>query len=389
MELQVYKSQLSEVGNNDKLIEDVQKKSSRLESLDALRGFDMLCIVGGDRLAHVAAETFDNSLLNTISEHMHHVQWEGFRFYDLIFPLFLFIAGVAIPFSLKAQQKRGKSNKQIFFYATVRLVLLVLLGIVYNEGLNFSGMEHTRFASVLGLIGIGYYFAFLIVMNFSVRVQSIACAAIIIGYWVLMNWYPVPEHGSGKLTADGSFTTYIDRLWLPGKLHYGKYDPEGIMQSVSSISVALIGAITGSWLLNQSFSKWSKLIGIFVAGLVLICVGSIWGNFYPIIKRLWTGSYVILASGWSLVLLSAFYLAIDCIGLKKWAFFFKVIGLNSITIYLGAKIIDFGYTSNFLFGGMIKMSPDQYHRFGGVIGLLIVEWFFLYYLYKNKIFLKI
>ncbi len=383
----------SNVGNiesdHQNLGNRAKETTARLESLDALRGFDMLWIIGGAKLIRCAAECFNFSWLNALSEQLEHVEWEGFHAYDLIFPLFLFIAGVAIPLSIRAQQKKGHSNMRIICRATIRMVLLVSLGIVYNGGLAFNGIENTRFASVLGLIGIGYYFAFLIVMHFKIKVQIIACAAIILGYWALLMWYPVPEYGCGLLTAQESLASFIDQSFLPGRLHGGNYDPEGIMQAISSISMALLGAISSYWLTCQNRCKWKNSAGLFVAGILLICIGLGWGNFYPIIKKLWTGSFILLAAGWSMTILSAFFYIIDCVGIKKWAFIFKVIGMNSITIYLGIKIINFEYTNNFIFGGIINFIPGQYQQLGLFISLIVLEWLFLYLLYKKKIFLKI
>ncbi len=369
--------------------EQVVPKSIRLQSLDALRGFDMLWIIGGDQLVRHAAKCFNKPWLNSVAGQMHHVSWEGFRFYDLIFPMFLFIVGVAIPFSLASQQRREISRKRIYFRVSRRMVMLVLLGVIYNGGLAFAGVEKTRFASVLGLIGIGYFFACLIVMHFKTRGQLIFCVAILLAYWAALSWFPVPEFGAGQLTAEGSFASWVDQKLMPGRLHGGTFDPEGILQSLSGVSLALLGAMAGQWLSRQDRSKWFKALGLFVAGVVLVVVGLIWGQFYPVVKKLWTGSFILLAAGWSSLLLSVFYLVIDCIGLKKWAIVFTVIGMNPITIYLAARVIHFGHTSNFLFGGLINLAAEPYRPMLYSVGVLLLEWLLLFFLYRKKVFLKI
>ena len=364
-------------------------KSARLQSLDALRGFDMFWIIGGDSLVRHIAECVDRPWLNGLSDQMSHVAWEGFRFMDLVFPLFLFIAGTAIPFSLASYQKRGLTRKQIYFRISRRLVILVVLGVIYNGGLAFAGMEKTRFASVLGLIGIGYFFAFLIVMHFQKRGQLIFCGGILLAYWAALSWIPVPEFGAGQLTGEGSLASYIDRLFMPGRLYGGQYDPEGILQSLSGISLALIGAMAGQWLARQDRQKWTKALGLLIAGVVLVAAGLIWGQFYPVIKKLWTGSFILLAAGWSLLLLSVFYCVIDCIGLKKWAIVFTVIGMNPITIYLADRLIDFKHMNDFLFGGLINLAAEPYRLILYCVGLLLLKWLMLYFLYRKKVFLKI
>lgn len=363
---------------------------ARLMSLDALRGFDMLWIIGGEELVRHAANSFNHPWLDRCSAQMQHVPWQGFHFYDLIFPLFLLIAGVTIPFSLASHRKRAIPNRRIYLYAARRLILLVLLGVVYNGGLALQGMEKTRFGSVLGLIGIACFFAFLIVMHFKVRGQLVFCAAILLGYWAALEWVPVPQFGAGQLTGEGSFTSWINRLLMPGQLYRGgPNDPEGIVQSLSAVSLALIGALAGQWLSRQDRTKWAKLLGLLIAGTALLAIGSLWGRYYPVIKKLWTGSFVVVASGWSMLLLSLFYLVIDCIGFKKWTILLTVIGMNSITIYMAAKVIDFGHTGSFLFGGLINLAAEPYRPLLSTAGVLLLEWLLLYGLYRKKVFLKI
>jgi predicted acyltransferase len=363
---------------------------ARLMSLDALRGFDMFWIIGGEGLVRHAAGSFKHPWLDQCSAQMQHVSWQGFHFYDLIFPLFLFIAGVTIPFSLASQQKRALPNWRIYLHAARRLIILVFLGVVYNGGLALQGMDKTRFGSVLGLIGIGCFFAFLIVMHFKIRGQLVFCAVILLGYWAALEWVPVPQFGAGQLTPEGSFTSWINRLLMPGQLYRGgPKDPEGIVQALSAVSLALIGALAGQWLSRQDLRKWGKLLGLLIAGTAMLAIGSLWGQYYPVIKKLWTGSFIMVASGWSMLLLSLFYLVIDCIGLKKWTILLTVIGMNSITIYMAAKVIDFGHTASFLFGGLIKLAAEPYRPLLFSTGVLLLEWFLLYALYRKKVFLKI
>lgn len=362
--------------------------NKRLLSLDALRGFDMLWIVGAGSLICKAAKCFDWPWLTWLASQMHHPKWEGFAFYDLIFPMFLFIAGVTIALSLPGKLADGTARWKIYLRITRRLVALVALGIVYNGGLQLAGLENTRIASVLGLIGIGYFFASLIVLNVGIKGQIAWFFGILIGYWAALKCIPVPGIGAGVLTPEGSLATYIDQLLLPGKV-LRQYDPEGILPCISGISMALAGAITGYWLKREDKTGNIKALGLLVAAVVCLVVGKVWGIYYPIIKNMWSGSFVVYAAGWSLLFLSIFYFIIDVLGFKKWAFFYIVVGMNSITIYLAYRMIKFGFTSEFLFGGIANMLEEPFRPVILVIGSLFLEWMLLYFLYRKKVFLRV
>ena len=363
-------------------------KPGRIASLDALRGFDMLWIVGLGHWVVELSKCCHWPPLQWLAGQMHHPAWEGFRFYDLIFPLFLFIAGITIALSLPAQLAAGTPRWKLYVRITRRLIALVVLGVVYNGGLQMAGLENTRIASVLGLIGIGYFFAALIVLNFGIRGQIVWFVGILLGYWAALEWIPVPGFGAGVLTPEGSLATYIDQLLLPGRI-LRQYDPEGIMPCLSGISMALAGAMTGHWLKREDKSKQMKALGLFVAGIGCLIVGKIWGIYLPIVKNMWTGSFVIYAAGWSLLLLSVFYTIIDVLGFKKWAFAYVVVGMNSITIYLACRMINFGFTSRFLFGGIAKFVDEPFGPVLLAVGVLLLEWLFLYFLYRKKTFLRV
>jgi predicted acyltransferase len=364
-------------------------KKPRLLSLDALRGFDMLMIIGFAEFMRTMADASQCTWLKLAAGQLEHVQWQGFHCYDLIFPLFLFIVGVAIPFSLYSKSQQDISRKQVFFRVFRRMILLVLLGILYNGALKFSGFHDTRFASVLGHIGIGYFFASLIVLNFSFRNQVLWFLGILLGYWALLMLVPVPGFGAGVLTPEGCLPAYIDRLLLPSRLHGGIYDPEGIMSAISGISTALAGAFAGQLLRKENITQIKKAGGLFIAGITFILIALVWSKFLPFIKNIWSGSFVMLTAGMSSLLLGTFYFIIDVLEWKKWAFVFTVIGMNSITIYIGSKLIDFKYTADFIFGGTIKSLPELYQKPFLYLAILILEWLLLYALYRKKIFLRL
>jgi len=378
-------------------------KLPRLLSLDALRGFDMFWIMSGEGIVHALAKATQWPLLLWMSGQLHHTAWNGITFYDMIFPLFLFIAGVSMPYSMHNKMLKANVNdaaalpgvekRKIYLSMLRRTIILLFLGMVVNGLFKFNGYENTRFASVLGRIGLAWFFAGIIYLNFNIRGQLLWFAGLLLGYWAAMMFIPVPGFGAGVLTMDGSLESYVDRLLLPGRLHDKIHDPEGVLSTIPAIGTALLGVFTGQFLKLESL-KWpmyKKGIALFVAGLVLIVLGSIWNLSFPINKRLWTSSFVLFVGGWSLIFLSVFYLIIDAAGYRKWAFPFIIIGVNSILIYLAAEagIIDFAYTAKFLFGGLIQYTSENWRLVWTAVSITVTQLILLYFLYRNKIFLKI
>ena len=368
-----------------------EKKTTRLVSLDALRGFDMFWIMGGENIVHALAQLTQWTLFIWLGTQMEHVEWNGFRFYDNIFPLFLFIAGVTMPFSLTRRMERGDSKGKLYQHIIIRGLLLVILGFIYNGLLRFD-FDNQRYASVLGRIGLAWMFAAIIFINTKTRGQIIWFAAILLGYWAIMMLVPVPGYGAGVLTKEGSLVGYIDRLFLPGRLYLTVHDPEGILAIIPAIGTALMGVLTGKFLTlrKEGLEPIKKGFYILLAGAISIGIGWLWHLTFPVNKNLWTSSFVLVAGGWSLVYLSIFYIIIDVWKFQKWAFFFIVIGLNPITIYLcQAGMINFESTTRFFFGGFLNTMPELWQHFIGATLYVGVSWLLLYFLYKKKIFLKV
>jgi len=367
-------------------------KKDRLLSLDALRGFDMLWIAGGEYLIITLAALTGWPFLQWAATQMEHVEWQGFHFYDMIFPLFLFIAGVSMPFSIVKRQQRGESMQKIYLHLLKRLFILILLGLIYNGLLRFD-FEKQRYASVLARIGIAWFFAAVIVLNTTIRGQIYWFAGILLTYWAMMKLIPVPGFGPGVLTPEGNLAAYIDQKFLPGRLCCYIYgDNEGILSTFPAIATALMGAITGYFLKMQDtrLNGLKKALIILAAGILSLIVAKIWSYSFPVIKNLWSSSFVLTAGGWSLILLSVFYLIIDVWGYKKWTFPFVVIGLNSITIYmLNSGIIDFGEMGKYFFRGVASMFSEAGQAVILSIGAILCMWTVLYILYRNKIFLKV
>lgn len=363
-------------------------RHERLQSLDVLRGFDMFWIIGGGSLIVALAASTKWNWLEVIAAQMEHVPWEGFHFEDLIFPLFMFISGVAIPYAISYKIEHGIRRKKILNKVIQRGITMVLLGIVYNGALK-NGFSNMRVASVLGQIGLAYLFAATIILytrSFQTRIAWLI--GILSGIAILQLFVPVPGYGAGLLDKEGGMNAWIDQMFLPGRLYGKTFDPEGLLCIISAITVTLMGALAGLILRDGTPASAKKAGKLALWGVILTAVALLLSPFYPIIKAAWTVPFNLLTAGISLLLLSLFYYTIDVKGSGSesgFSFFFKVIGMNSITIYMAHEFIDFGYTSKFFLGWIAA-------PLGGwiiIIGVIILEWLLLYYLFKKKIFLRV
>ncbi len=361
--------------------------AERLSSLDALRGFDMFWITGGGTLIAALATWSGAGWMQVLNDQFHHAEWAGFNFEDLIFPLFMFISGVAIPFSLLAKQEKGVAKTMLAKKAVKRGLILVLLGMIYN-GVFQNGFENPRFPSVLGQIGLAYMFAALIVTytkSFKTRLYWLG--GILVGYSLIQLLVPVPGVGAGVLTPEGCINGYIDRLLIPGHLHGALYDPEGILCIVSATAITLMGSVAGHILRNVRKNDNQKVIRLLIIGGSSIILALLLSSFYPIIKKCWTSTFNLLAGGIGFILMAAFYWIIDAKGWKKWAFFFRIIGMNSIFVYLLWGFIDVGKVCSRFFGWTVLFGSIEpvIHT---ALRITLV-WMLYYYMYKKNIFLRV
>ena len=348
----------------------------------------MFMLVGFAGLIRKVGEVVDVPWYNAIEMNMHHVKWTGFSFYDLIFPLFMFVSGIAIPYSIISNKEKGILNSQLAKKAAKRMAALIALGIVYN-GATKNGFADARYASVLGQIGIAYFFAalaFIYSKNFKTVLYWLGGLMAVVT--ILQMWVPVPGHGAGTFAKATSINAWIDSMLTPGRLHDGVFDPEGFLCIISSISITMMGACTGHVVRNVNISREKKSLFIAVSGLSAILIALALSPVYPIIKKMWTMPFNLLASGISAMLFAAFYYVIDVKGYRRWTFFFRVVGMNAITIYLVCKFVSFGSISGDLLG-WIAMYSGEYRGVVKETGVLALRWGLLYFLYKNKIFLRV
>ncbi|CAM3903683.1 acyltransferase family protein [Aquirufa aurantiipilula] len=363
--------------------------SQRLHSLDALRGFDMFWIMGADELIHKIAEHTQSPFWQGLAHQFKHVKWDGFRIYDLIFPLFIFLAGVSTPFSIGRSLEQGKSKSEVLKKVLQRGFTLVILGIIYNEGLEIKPIAEIRFSSVLGRIGIAYMLANIIYLYTKEKAQIIWFGALLIGYWLILKFTSAPGFPMGDLTEQGNFASYVDRSILPGRLSRGIHDTVGFFNNIPAISTALAGIITGIFLKNDKFQAIEKVKWMIYTGVISPVLAQIWNLDFPINKNMWSSSFVLQTTGLSLLLLALFYYIIDVKGYQKWAFFFQVIGMNSILIYLSGHFIDWDYTNNALLNWLFHICGESYSVIISVICVILIKWVFLRFLYEKKVFLRV
>lgn len=401
------------------------ESSTRLMSVDALRGFDMFWIIGADALVRALDKMSGNAVTRFLASQLGHKEWAGFAFYDLIFPLFVFIAGVSLVFSLSKETalhgKAGAAKRVIR-----RGLLLVVIGIFYSGGLS-NEWPNIRLLGVLQRIGLAYMGAGLLFIFLKPKALVAACAAILIGYWAAMTFVPIRDiqlarapldqlataAGTtnsiafaraefakttsvtrGKFEPGYNLSNHLDFQLLPGRLYDTYYDPEGIFSTLPAIATCLLGVFAGLLIRSTNYcDKW-KLIYLFSAGLAGVLIGFAWHLQFPVIKKIWSSSFVLVAGGYSAMLLGLFYGVVDVLKFRSWCVPFVWIGTNSITIYLANNIIGFRRLAERFVGGDVRNILENHVAKGagelalaltGIgLGILLV-WF----LHRKRIFLRL
>ena len=371
------------------MIENIKKK--RLNSLDALRGADMFMISGGGTFIYYMHGKTDIGWLNTLALNMEHPGWlEPITFYDFIFPLFLFISGVSLVYSVNSQLKKSAAKTDIYKKAFMRMIVLMILGLIYkNSPINIFDPAHIRYSSVLGRIGMATFFTTFLYLNFDWKKRLLWIGGILLAYYAAMFLIPVPGYGAGNMSMEGNFAGWIDRMVMPGRLINGIFDENAFATSFTAFTLTVFGAWAGDILRNTNTDSLKKVKLFFIIGVSLIGIGLIWGMHFPIMKKMWTSSFILVTAGASFLALDIFYWLIDVKGYDKWAFFFKVIGLNSLAVYLLNHFVNFRYTANKLFSGFYGFVNKDWHIVIETFLATVLLWLLLYFLYKKKLFLKV
>ena len=249
----------------------------------------------------------------------------------MIFPFFLFIVGVAIIYSLAQQESRGVPQRTIIIKIVRRSATIFGIGMLLNA-LPYFDWEITRIPGVLQRIALCYFIASLVVVYTGVTGQALTAVLLLVGYWVLMTWVPVPGYGAGDLQPDTNLGAYVDRALMGGHLWHHHWDPEGLLSSVPAVSTTLIGALTGHWLRTPR-NGTQRLSGLLLGGIAGIGLGVVMNVWFPINKNLWTSSYAVFTGGAALISLGLCYWLVDLKGYRRWATPFVIFGTNAISAY--------------------------------------------------------
>jgi predicted acyltransferase len=363
-----------------------QNVSGRIAAVDALRGFDLFWIIGAeailkspDRILHTPATGF-------ISTQLTHVTWTGFRFYDLIMPLFLFIVGVSMPFSFKKRIEKEGSPSALWPHIIKRVVILWILGMAVQGNLLSLNWSNIKFYSnTLQAIASGYLISSILILYLRVPWQVIGTGLLLIIYWTLLTLAPVPGYGPGVITPEGNFAIYIDKLVFG--IHQDGTTYSWIISSLNFGATTMLGVFSG-YLLQSGMEVKRKSLYLAAAGAALILLGSIWHIWFPSVKHIWTSSFVLFSGGICLLSLSLFLWLIDGLNLKRGFSFFTVIGMNAIFAYCAAHLYDFGQIADVVFGGL-KQYCGEWYRLIHALGGFGVLYFILWLMYRYRIFIKI
>lgn len=375
----------------------------RLESLDALRGMDLLFLVAISDIIEELAEVVDTPWMSAIMECFTHKKWEGFSPWDLVMPLFMFMAGVAIPFALgkykESLAQTGESRKRLYFRLGKRVLLLWIFGMMVQG--NLMALDPDRiyfFTNTLQAIAVGYFFSAIIYLHTSWKTQIGIAVALLLTFWGAMEFITIGGYGGGDYTPHGNLAEGIDTMVLgrfrdTAQIIDGQvvvkesYTYTWILSSLNFVVTVLSGVLAGQ-VLKSSRSKQTKVSSLLIAGIAMVALGWTWDMVHPVIKHIWTGSMVFVSSGYCFLLMGLFYLWIDCMGHNKHLTVLKVYGMNSITAYVVSHVISFKSISKSLFFGLEQYVGDYYQVIIQVSNVAIL-FIILYIMYRKKIFLRV
>lgn len=392
-------------------------------SIDALRGFDMIWILGAGTFVQGVAHVSHGAFAAFVDRQLEHVAWEGFHFYDLIYPLFVFLVGVSIVLSFEST-RRIRSKRQLITRILRRGCVLFLLNFIFNGGFAYH-WPHMRVASgVLALIAASYVIAALLYVFLADKLKVLAAVwlALLLGYWALLGLTPfpnfhldkvtvenlaaragshdpkdiaamVPERISGVYDEGRNFSNYVDFRFMPGRLLNGYYESQGLLSPITGAAVCLLGVFAGRLLIAGAFEPRKKVLILAVSGVAAIAVGLGWAEVFPIVKKLWSSSFCLVAGGCSALLLATFYYIVDVRQWRRWCVPFVWVGMNPIVLYVLSSLVDFHRIAERVAGGDVKDFFDRQSAGTGSavqsLAAFLVVLLLARFLYQRKIFLKV
>ena len=358
----------------------------RLASVDALRGFDMFWIVGGSELVVAFVALFVNPVPEWLLHQLDHVPWEGFVGWDLIMPLFLFVSGASLPFSIAKWSDSGEHIGRFYMRLVRRVALLWILGMaVQGNLLDYDLSKLHVYSNTLQAIAAGYVIATIFLMTMPLIGQIIGTVALLLVFWAVLMFVPVPGHGAGILEPGTNLALYIDDLVL-GRFRDGT-TYTWILSSLGFGATVMQG-VFGGHILRSKLTEQTKTLALLGLGFGSLALGWIWGFEFPIIKHIWTSSMVLWSGGWCFLLLAAFYWVIDVMGFRKWSFPLVVLGTNAITVYVAVHLFEFRAMSDVFVGGL-KAHWPVFGVFLSALGAFLIPWLILLYMYRKKTFIRL
>jgi len=374
-------------------------ETQRVVSLDALRGFNFIWILGGEGAMLALADMLDERgpILGTIGRligpQFLHARWEGYTFYDIVFPLFIFITGVAIALSMpRLVERRGMAGA--YWRIIRRTIILYGLGLIFYGGIS-EHWEDIRYVGVLQRIAACYFATSILSLHLRWRGLVAVSVGLLVGYWAVMIFVPIPGgFGTPSYAPDANLANWIDRTFLPGRLWDQTRDPEGLLSTFPAIVNCLMGALAGLLIRDAKISGQRKAAYMVGGGIVLVLLGHLWGLQFPIIKAIWTSSFVLVSGGWSLILLGVFYLIVDVWGYRAWTPFMVWIGANAIVLYFFNNLTGFERIAVKLVGGDFSRMLDELitpetgrlvaHLVGLGIAITVAG-----FMYRRKVFVRV
>lgn len=359
---------------------------NRIRSIDILRGFDMLMIVLADQFFSKLDKGVGSDLTRALAQQFSHPEWLGFRFYDIIMPLFLFVVGAVIPFSISKYIENSDNRKSLYLKLLKRFFLLFLLGwIVQGNLLDFDLSTFQIFSNTLQAIAVGYVFTTIAYLYLKPKYRLLLFIACLLVYGLLLTLPIIPGIGRSSLVPDANFALYVDHL-IFGSFDDG-YQYTWFLSGLGFTATTLSGLFAGMLIKNQK-DKIKVVKTLFIYGIIALSIGLFANLWHPIVKKIWSSSFVLVSSGICYFLMAVFYWIIDVKQKFKWAFFLKVIGMNAITAYVISHVLPFPKIAGFLLYGLAPYTGNYYELIT-VIGGFALLYLLLWYMYKNKTFIKV
>ncbi len=355
-------------------------------SVDALRGFDMFWIIGGQNIFRSIDEVFHSPTTGWMRRQLDHAEWFGFTFYDVIMPLFLYLVGISMVFSFGKRLRSNPSRAALWKHILVRVFWLWVLGMaVQGKLLTYDIAQIKLYSNTLQAIAAGYIIAAVLILYLSPIRQLIATVGLLCVYWAAFALVPVPGVGPGVAGPDNNIAIFIDKMIL-GPFQDGT-TYSWLLSSLNFGATTMLGVFTG-YLLQSTITAREKFSALGASGVALVAVGTLWQFWHPLIKHLWTGSFVLFSGGLCVLLLAAFYYLVEVRGYRAWCSAFIVIGSNAIFAYVSSHLFDFRLVARVLVGGLEKYVGSWY-PFTLALGGFLVLYLVLKVMYDRKILIRI